>query len=43
MVDERHFFCCFDEIMLLKWKEGMTILLSSERSKELYFSLYPSE
>lgn len=43
MVDERHFFVAFDEIVLVKWKEGLAILMSSERTKELYFSLYPSE
>lgn len=43
MVDERHFFVVFDEVVRCKWDEGLSILLNSERSKEMYLSFYPSE
>lgn len=43
IVDERHFFFCFDEIIRCKWTTGISILLTSERTKEMYVSFYPSE
>ena len=42
-LDERHFWVVFDEMVAEEWAEGLRLLFSSDRTKEMYNSFYPSE